>query len=79
MGSVEIDLIFETQKKQLVLVEVKSISSSDRASLRWTPDQKRKFEYVLQRVSATYRPKEIYGVLALVAYNELSFFYLDET
>lgn len=79
IGNIEIDLIFQTQKKQMVLVEVKSISSNDRASFRWGYDQRKKFMYVLERVNATYRPKEIYGVLALVAYNELSFFYLDET
>ena len=77
--SIEIDLIFRTPKNQIVLIEVKSMNSMQKAIPRWSHGQQRKFTYVMEQLNVSLKHEEIYGLLALVEYNRLSFFYLDET
>jgi Holliday junction resolvase-like predicted endonuclease len=93
IGSVEIDLVFKTPKGQMVLLEVKSVSSSKTiwgggcfksmgaAQLlnhRWGYSQKQNFQKVLESLICKYPYTEIYGVLALVDYNEINFYFFDE-
>lgn len=78
VGFVEIDLVFKTPKGQMVLVEVKSSSKGFFSTFRWQRDQKNKFLKVLESLTIKYPQTEIYGVLAFVDYNKLSFFYMDE-
>ncbi len=77
--NVEIDMIFKTPRNQIVFVEVKSVTSKYRILHRWTLAQQLKFKNVIEQLNVNLKHEEIYGVLALVAYNEISFFYMDET
>lgn len=79
ISDIEVDLIYKTKKKQIVLVEVKSIKSHFMSQWRWSYSQKNKFEYVLSRMTVKYPQTEIFGVLAMVDFNKLSFYHLDET
>lgn len=63
----------------MVLIEVKSITSMQRSSFRWGYFQKMKFGRTVEALCAKYPGSEIYGVFALVDYNKINFYYLDET
>ena len=55
------------------------MNSMQKAIPRWSHGQQRKFTYVMEQLNVSLKHEEIYGLLALVEYNRLSFFYLDET
>ncbi len=79
ISDIEIDLIFKTKKKQMVLLEIKSTSSHYMSEWRWSYSQKNKFEYVILKLASKYPQTEILGLFAMVDFNKLSFYHLDET
>jgi Holliday junction resolvase-like predicted endonuclease len=79
LGTTEIDLIFKTPRDQLVLIEIKSSTFYHLSAFRWGESQRRKFFGVLSHLTTKYPHSEIYGVIAMVDYNKIDFYYMDET
>lgn len=76
--STEIDLIFETPKKDIVFIEVKNITSSYFNAYRWSRKQKAQFLKTIQKVQVHRPEKQIFGIFVLVKGLSLQFYYLDE-
>lgn len=77
----EIDLILKSQnnKKQIILVEVKSLTTQKEfIHLRWPHKQKSKFQKVLKSIEIKYPYYEVIGILALADTTRVEFYFLDQ-